>query len=123
MLCVSGMPGRAVNSLLDQLVEGGTRIRYHGDFGSGGITIANLIISRHRAEPWQMTTVDHQRAVRRLQQTTRQPNLLRGRIPGASWDLELATSITDAGFEVTEEHVLDELIEDLATLVMSDPQG
>lgn len=114
MLCVSGMPGRAVTSLLDHLVAGGSPVRYHGDFGSGGITIANLIIGRHQAEPWLMSTGDHQRAVQRLRQATRHPNTLRGRIPAASWDPELAGSIIDAGFEVTEEHVLAELLDDLA---------
>ena len=117
MLCVSGMPGRAVTALLDQLVAGGARIRYHGDFGSGGLTIANLIIGRHRAEPWQMATTDHQRAVQRLLQSVRPPNPLRGRVPQASWDAELAASIVRASFEVTEEHVLDELLDDLATLL------
>jgi uncharacterized protein (TIGR02679 family) len=116
MVCVSGMPGRAVTSLLDQLADGGGAIRYHGDFGSGGITIANLIMIRHQAQPWLMTTADHRRAVQRLQHATRQPNPLRGRVPAASWDTELATSITDAGFEVTEEHVLGELLDDLAAL-------
>jgi uncharacterized protein (TIGR02679 family) len=115
MLCVSGMPGRAITSLLDQLVKGGARIRYHGDFGTGGIAIANLVIARHNAEPWLMTTADHQRAVDRLRQHTRQPRPLRGRIPTASWDPDLAASIIVATFEVTEEHVLAELLDDLAT--------
>jgi uncharacterized protein (TIGR02679 family) len=120
MLCVSGMPGRAVTALLDQLVAGGAHIRYHGDFGSGGVTIANLIVSRHHAEPWQMATADHQRAVHRLRQSVRPPNPLRGRIPQATWDAELAASIGQAGFEVTEEHVLSELLDDLAILKTAD---
>lgn len=123
MLCVSGMPGRAVTALLDQLVAGGARIRYHGDFGSGGLTIANLIVGRHHGEPWQMATADHRRAVQRLQQSVRSPNPLRGRVPQAAWDAELATSIVEAGFEVTEEHVLAELLDDLACLMASDPHA
>ena len=113
MLCVAGMPGRAVTSLLDQLVLGGAQVRYHGDFGAGGITIANLIISRHMAQPWLMSVGDHQRAVERLSANSRPPAPLRGRVPAASWDCDLAASIVACGFEVTEEHVLDDLLDDV----------
>jgi len=113
MLCVAGMPGRAVTSLLDQLVLGGAQVRYHGDFGAGGITIANLIISRHGAQPWHMSVGDHQRAVERLSANSRPPVPLRGRVPDASWDCDLAASIVACGFEVTEEHVLADLLADL----------
>ena len=113
LLCVSGMPGRAITSLLDQLVGGGAIIRYHGDFGAGGITIANLIMSRHTASPWLMTIADHQRAVARIDSRDRRPAMLRGRVPDAVWDPELAASIIGCGYEVTEEHVLDDLINSL----------
>jgi uncharacterized protein (TIGR02679 family) len=116
LVCVSGMPGRAVNTLLTGLAGGGARIRYHGDFGAGGITIANLIVNRHSAQPWRMAAEDHRRAVERLRGQTRPPTPLRGRVPPASWDQDLAESITACGFEVTEEHVLDDLLDDLTAI-------
>jgi len=116
LVCVSGMPGRAVSALLVSLAdEDRARLRYHGDFGAGGIAIANLIIGRHCAAPWRMGTVDHRRAVERLAALGRQPNRLRGRVPPASWEPGLSEAITAYGWEVTEEHVLDELLADLGT--------
>jgi len=114
LICVSGMPGRAAGALLTELAAGGARLRYHGDFGAGGITIANVVIARCDAEPWLMATLDHRGAVERLERENRRPEPLRGRVPEASWDADLAGSITSYGFEVTEEHVLDALLDDLA---------
>lgn len=113
LICVSGMPGRAVTALLSSLDTGGARLRYHGDFGSGGLTIANLVIRRHHAEPWRMTTADHRLAVERLSALGRRPNRLRGRVPTASWDGTLAEHIVAYRHEITEEHVLDDLLSDL----------
>jgi len=113
LVCVSGMPGRAVTELLGQLAGSGAELRYHGDFGSGGITIANLVVSRHRAEPWRMSPADHARALERLQRDERRPAALRGRVPEALWDTELSGAIRACGVEVSEEHVLDDLIDDL----------
>lgn len=115
LVCVSGIPGRAVTTLLAQLAAGGAAIRYHGDFGAGGIVIANLVIARHGARPWRMSTTDHRQAVDRLLKIGRHPAQLRGRVPQASWDAELAESIETCGFEVTEEHVIDDLLADLTT--------
>lgn len=112
-ICVSGMPGRAVTALLTQLSAGGARLRYHGDFGAGGITIANLIIARHGAVPWRMSVADHDDAVRRLAGLGRTPTPLRGRTPEASWDRDLASAIDRYGAEITEEHVLEDLLTDL----------
>jgi uncharacterized protein (TIGR02679 family) len=114
LVCVSGMPGRAVTTLLTQFVGAGATLRYHGDFGTGGITIANLIVSRHRAEPWRMSTQDHRRAAARLAALGREPTALRGSVPDAVWDNQLAPAVIQYGREITEEHVLDDLLGDLA---------
>jgi uncharacterized protein (TIGR02679 family) len=114
LVCVSGMPGRAVTSLLESLVANGAALRYHGDFGAGGITIANLVVARHGATPWMMSSDDHARAVDRLASLGRTPNRLRGRVPNATWDAALANAITAYAREITEEHVLDDLLDDLA---------
>ena len=120
VVCVSGMPGRAVTLLLDALSEAGCLLRYHGDFGAGGITIANLVIDRHRASPWRMWTADHAEALERMQSSGRELVRLRGRVPDASWDRELAPAITACGFEITEERVLEELLDDLRTAARLD---
>lgn len=114
LVCISGMPGRAATMLLTSLAAGGAQLRYHGDFGTGGITIANLVIARHGADPWRMCTHDHRHAVERLTSHGRVPTPLRGRVPPASWDPHLAAAIVAYGLEVTEEHVLDGLLGDLA---------
>lgn len=112
LICVSGVPGRAATVLLDQLAAGGATIRYHGDFGTGGVVIANLIIRRHLAEPWRMSSADFAAAASRLAGRASVP--LRGRVPEALWDPDLAAAITAHGLEVTEEHVLEDLLADLS---------
>lgn len=115
LVCVSGMPGRAVTELLSQLAGSGARLRYHGDFGAGGLTIANLLVARHQVELWQMRTGDHDMALRRIHADGRTPARLRGQVPEASWDPDLAPAIRTCGVEVTEEHVLDCLLADLGS--------
>jgi uncharacterized protein (TIGR02679 family) len=114
VVCISGTPSRAAALLLASLTDGAARLRYHGDFGAGGLTIANLILARHSAEPWRMSTADHADAVARLASENRTPNVLRGTVPPASWDPSLAPAVVAYGYEVTEEHVLDVLLDDLA---------
>jgi uncharacterized protein (TIGR02679 family) len=113
LVCVSGVPGRAVSALLAEFAAGGGRLRYHGDFGTGGVVIANLDISRHGATPWRMSTDDHRKAAERLAAAGTTPARLRGRVLAASWDPELAPAIVAYGYEITEEHVLGDLLEDL----------
>jgi uncharacterized protein (TIGR02679 family) len=113
LVCVSGMPGRAVTELLASLKAGGARLRYHGDFGAGGIAIANLIVRRHNAALWRMSSIDHRVAVERLTVLDRRPPRLRGRVPQASWDSDLAEAILAYGREISEEHVIDDLVDDL----------
>jgi hypothetical protein len=60
-----------------------------------------------------MGTVDHKLAVGRLATLGRRPARLRGRVPQASWDNNLAGAIVSYGMEITEEHVLEDLLADL----------
>ena len=113
VVCVSGVPGRAVSSLLTELADSGAELRYHGDFGTGGIAIANLIMARHGASPWRMAALDYRRAVAAVTGAGRLPALLRGRVRAASWDPDLADEIFGYGREITEEHVIDDLLDDL----------
>ncbi|MDY7106748.1 MAG: TIGR02679 family protein [Actinomycetota bacterium] len=116
LVCVEGVPSVAARTLLASLAEGGARLRYHGDFGSGGIAIGNLVIGGLAAEPWRFDTAAHAAAlaVTCAGGAPRRP--VAGRVPPACWDAELAPSIERCGVEVEEEHVLDALLADLAEL-------
>lgn len=111
MICVEGRPRLAATLLLQALAAGGARLRYHGDFGAGGISIANAIIGDLGAEPWRMGTDDYQAALARTAAGRLRP--LRGAVPEACWDPQLATAVRAAGVEVEEEMVLDVLLADL----------
>lgn len=111
MICIEGRPRLAASLLLEGLSSGGARLRYHGDFGSGGISIANGIIGGLGAEPWRMATGDYQSALSRIESARLRP--LRGPVPEACWDAGLAPAVMGAGVEVEEELVLDLLLADL----------
>jgi uncharacterized protein (TIGR02679 family) len=113
LVCVEGEASDAAIALLESLAAHGARLRYHGDFGSGGIRIANRIIGRLGAAPWQFTTADHAAAASRLADHLDELPRLAGHVPAARWDTHLAQAITTLGVEIEEEEVLDDLIHDL----------
>jgi len=115
LVCVEGHPSAASHRLIGSLVRHGAAVRYHGDFGSGGIAIANTVIGELGATPWRLRTEDHAAALSALSDTGATLRPLRGRVPAAAWDRGLATAIEACGVEVEEEHVLDLLLHDLAT--------
>lgn len=109
MVCLEGWPRLAATILLRALAGGGARLRYHGDFGAGGIAIANAVIGGLGAAPWRLATSDYRVAVAR----TSGLRPVRGPVPEACWDRELAPAVRSAGAEVEEELVLDVLLDDL----------
>lgn len=114
VVCVEGQPSVAARSLLSGLIDGGAEMRYHGDFGAGGITIANTVIGEMSARPWRFCTEDHAMALASLDaDRIGLPPLRGGSVPEASWDRDLALAIEACGVEVEEEHVLDLLVADL----------
>ncbi len=114
VVCVEGRPSVAANVLLSSLVQGGARLRYHGDFGAGGISIANAIIGGLGADPWRFETPDHSLALDRAESSSTALRGLRGVVPDAVWDADLAPAIRACGVEVEEEFVLDLLLSDLS---------
>jgi uncharacterized protein (TIGR02679 family) len=114
VVCVEGRPSVAANLLLDSMVEGGAELRYHGDFGAGGISIANAIIGGFGAEPWRFRAADHALALERARSSKTSLRPLRGVVTEAVWDAELASSVRTSGVEVEEEFVIDLLLSDLA---------
>lgn len=113
VVCLEGRPSVAATLLLEALADGGAMLRYHGDFGGGGLSIANQIIGRLGAAPWRFRTADHTVGLDRALSagTTLRP--LRGKVPDATWDPDLAPTIQACGVEVEEEFVLDLLLRDL----------
>lgn len=114
LVCVEGQLSVAAVRLLGQLTDGGAHLGYHGDFGAGGIAIANRVIGRLGAEPWRMSASDHAAGLMRAQAEGLALASLRGSVPDACWDPVLAPAIRACGVEVEEELVVTELLADLA---------
>jgi uncharacterized protein (TIGR02679 family) len=113
MVCVEGRPSVAANLLIASLGEGGARLLYHGDFGAGGLSIANAIIGGMGARPWRFRAADHAVALEHARSSGTLLRPLRGLVPEALWDPELASSVRASGVEVEEEFVMDLLLSDL----------
>jgi uncharacterized protein (TIGR02679 family) len=106
LVCIDGQPRTAARLLLNQLGSAGVRLRYHGDFDWPGIQIANIILARHRAEPWRMNVMDYRPAATGALGLSGPP-------VAASWDAELMPAMCDVGRAVHEEQVVDDLMTDL----------
>ena len=106
LVCVDGQPRTAVRLLLNQLTSAGVRLRYHGDFDWPGLQIANTILARHQAEPWQMSASHYRLAATGTLGLSGPP-------VAASWDDELMPAMSALGRAIHEEQVLDELLPDL----------
>lgn len=109
LVCIEGQPTTASRVLLGQLVAAGARLAYHGDFDWSGIQIANLIMTRHGAEPWRFSSAAYRHAA------TGGSVRLHGAPVAACWDPELEAAMTESGHAVHEEQVLADLVSDLGT--------
>jgi uncharacterized protein (TIGR02679 family) len=107
LVCTGGQPGAAVVQLLRLLVSAGARVRHHGDFDWGGLSIGNVLHARLPVTPWRFDAATYRRAV----PGSGRP--LTGSPVAASWDPELARAMRETGLRVEEELVLDDLISDL----------
>jgi len=108
VVCTSGEPNLVVAGILGRLREGGSRLRYHGDFDWPGIGIANRIRESYSAEPWLMTADDYVSAVRR-ENPELGPNVVE-----PTWDADLGAAMRRHDRAVHEESVLPRLLEELA---------
>jgi uncharacterized protein (TIGR02679 family) len=110
LVCTDGMPSAAQQTLLGQLAAAGARLRYHGDFDWGGLTIGNFVMREFGAKPWRFGTTDY------LAAASEHGIALRGGRPvTAQWDDALAGAMTDRGIAVHEEGVAEIMMMDLAT--------
>jgi uncharacterized protein (TIGR02679 family) len=104
VVCTSGEPNTVVTAMLGMLVEGGARLRYHGDFDWPGVAIANRVVARFAAVPWRMNAEDYEEGVR-----AEAPRLT-GKPVEPSWDPELGAAMRAHGRCLHEESVLVELL-------------
>lgn len=106
ILSTEGQEKTAMRLLLSILQESGIAILYHGDFDWPGISIGNLIMTRHGAKPWQFSAQDYVAA------PAGKP--LDGPAVSACWDPDLQKVMKIRGMAVHEEAVVDRLISDLS---------
>ena len=109
LVCTFGQHGAALGFLLKSLREAGAGLRYHGDFDWPGMRIANGLIRRFGVVPWRFDKAAYVAAAAKASLP------LEGKSVAAAWDPQLVTSMTQSGFAVPEELVLEELLEDLET--------
>lgn len=104
LVCTSGWPNVASITLLRQLGEAGTRVRYHGDFDARGVEIAQMLRTRLGVEPWRMSAADYESSAARARVA------IRGDVPEADWDARLAPAMRTHGLAVYEEDLRFELL-------------
>ena len=109
IVCTNGQPRAAAMVLLRSLAAAGVRLRHHGDFDWGGLTIGNLLHRRLPVEPWQFDRDAYLRAV------ALHPHAapLTGTPTSASWDSGLAEAMREAGRQIEEELVAGDFLETL----------
>lgn len=108
-ICTEGMPSWAGRQLLELAGRCGVEVRYHGDFGAGGIRIGNVVIGALGARPWRFSTADYRAVLAHERRGTE----ITASVPDACWDDELGDLIREEGIEVYEEQVITDLLADL----------
>lgn len=116
LVCSSGQLHHAGRRLLELLAEGGSEVRYHGDFDWEGLRIAASVARTVPFVPWRFTAEDYRTAVAAMAgeaagETTGRP--LEGPPAEAPWDPELPAAMAELGVVVEEERVLESLLGDL----------
>jgi uncharacterized protein (TIGR02679 family) len=110
IVCTNGQPRAAAMVLLRSLAAAGVRLRHHGDFDWGGLTIGNVLHRRLPVEPWEFDRGAYLRAVA----THPHAAPLTGTPTEASWDSGLANAMREAGRRIEEELVASVLLETLS---------
>lgn len=106
LVCTGGWPSGAAVRLLRTLA-GHHEIRYHGDLDGDGVRIAAHVIAAVGARPWRMGTADYLAHVPSI-------GVRVERVGAAPWDPDLGPAMRERGVALTEEHVADLLLADLA---------
>lgn len=109
IVCTNGQPRAATMVLLHSLAAAGVRLRHHGDFDWGGLTIGNVLHRRLPVEPCQFDRDAYLRAV------ALHPHAppLTGPPASASWAPGLADTMRQTGRRIEEELVAADLLENV----------
>ncbi|WP_431424675.1 DUF2399 domain-containing protein [Actinokineospora sp.] len=108
-MCLSGHASVAAAELLASLATEGAGFAYHGDFGWGGLRIANWLSQQVSWQPWRFDSAAYRQAL-----ATVSGDVLAGKPVDATWDLDLRPSMKHAGRKIEEELLLSDLMSDLA---------
>ncbi len=108
LICTSGMPAAAQQTLLRQLVERGAKLAYHGDFDWPGIRIGNFVMRELQASAWRFSTGDYAVACDGVTGTLPEDERVE-----ALWDAQLSTAMCAQRRSVHEEAVWQVLMDDL----------
>lgn len=115
VVCLEGVPSVAAKRLLRWLVDRGASLRYHGDFDWGGIRIAAGVfeladLAGGPAAPWRYDGAAYLDAVARGLGTP----LPSAKPRDTPWDPGLRHHLETHAIRVEEEHVIGQLLVDLA---------
>lgn len=111
VITTNGNPSAAVRLLVDQLVQAGAHLLYHGDFDAPGLAICARM-HQLGLQPWRMDTDDYKAAVTAaLADGVELPAETRP-IGATPWDPGLQGAMEELGRIVHEERLLDDLLGD-----------
>jgi uncharacterized protein (TIGR02679 family) len=111
LVCTEGMPAAAQQTLLVQLVRGGARLHYHGDFDWPGVRIGGYVMRAFGALPWRFGARDYEEAVRAAPD---HDSRLAGDPAETPWDNALSGAMRHHGIAIAEEALTEVLLQDLA---------
>jgi len=109
LVCLGGVPSTAVMMLLQQLHEGGAKLRFQVDFDCGGLVIGNFLSRRLQIPPWRVTTENYERLLSGIKQRKK----LDKDPPEALWAPHLHTRMIEHGAILYEEQLVETLLSDL----------
>lgn len=109
VVAANGNPSGAVRLLVEQLVDGGAAVRYHGDFDTAGLAICARVAS-WGAVPWRMTAHDYRSALAAADEDgvelPTEPTT-----PGPTpWDPDLQSTFDRHRLVVHEERLIEALL-------------
>lgn len=110
VVALNGNPAGAARLLIDQLLGGGARLRYHGDFDATGLAICGRM-HRLGLVPWRMDSASYEAAVAEAESAgARLPSESR-RAPETPWDPQLQAVFNRLHRVVHEERLLQGLLD------------
>lgn len=107
LVCTEGRASVACRRLLTAAVDGGARIRWHGDFDWAALRMTAAAVHRYAAVPWRMGVDDYLEALRAGSDP------LRGARAATPWDERLAEEMARERRAVREERLVPVLLGDL----------